>query len=152
MLYTVIIEPYEGGFTATVPDVPGCATGGATVEEALEAAADALCGCLCVYQDEGIEYPPTRMPNQFADLPKGAVATLVRADLLDYRRRTDQRAVRKNVSMPAWLAELADRRGVNCSQVLQEALIEAVLWPLQHPETFERLGVEPPRGVLLFLS
>jgi transitional endoplasmic reticulum ATPase len=32
----------------------------------------------------------------------------------------------------------------------KQALTEAVLWPLQHPETFERLGVEPPRGVLLY--
>ncbi|NDZ95037.1 AAA family ATPase [Streptomyces sp. SID6673] len=32
----------------------------------------------------------------------------------------------------------------------KQALTEAVLWPLQHPDTFTRLGVEPPRGVLLF--
>lgn len=32
----------------------------------------------------------------------------------------------------------------------KQALTEAVLWPLQHPETFARLGVEPPRGVLLY--
>ncbi|MGV0793975.1 AAA family ATPase [Mycolicibacterium sp. XJ1819] len=32
----------------------------------------------------------------------------------------------------------------------KQALTEAVLWPLQHPDTFERLGVEPPRGVLLY--
>ncbi len=32
----------------------------------------------------------------------------------------------------------------------KQALTETVLWPLQHPETFERLGVEPPRGVLLY--
>ena len=32
----------------------------------------------------------------------------------------------------------------------KQALTEAVLWPLQHPETFERLGVEPPHGVLLY--
>ncbi|MCH9700202.1 MAG: AAA family ATPase, partial [Actinomycetia bacterium] len=32
----------------------------------------------------------------------------------------------------------------------KRALTEAVLWPLQHPETFERLGVQPPRGVLLY--
>ncbi len=30
------------------------------------------------------------------------------------------------------------------------ALTEAVLWPLQYPDTFTRLGVEPPRGVLLY--
>jgi transitional endoplasmic reticulum ATPase len=32
----------------------------------------------------------------------------------------------------------------------KQALIEAVLWPLQHPDTFARLGVDPPRGVLLY--
>lgn len=32
----------------------------------------------------------------------------------------------------------------------KQALTEAVLWPLQHPDTFDRLGVDPPHGVLLY--
>jgi transitional endoplasmic reticulum ATPase len=32
----------------------------------------------------------------------------------------------------------------------RQALTEAVLWPLQHPDIFARLGVDPPRGVLLY--
>ncbi|HEY5151619.1 MAG TPA: AAA family ATPase [Mycobacterium sp.] len=32
----------------------------------------------------------------------------------------------------------------------KQALTEAVLWPLQHPDTFARLGVDPPKGVLLY--
>ena len=32
----------------------------------------------------------------------------------------------------------------------KQALTEAVLWPLQHPDTFSRLGIEPPHGVLLY--
>ena len=32
----------------------------------------------------------------------------------------------------------------------RQALTESVLWPLQHPESFQRLGIEPPRGVLLY--
>jgi transitional endoplasmic reticulum ATPase len=32
----------------------------------------------------------------------------------------------------------------------KQALTETVLWPLQHPDTFARLGVDPPRGVLLY--
>lgn len=35
------------------------------------------------------------------------------------------------------------------SNVKQE-LIEAVEWPLKHPESFKRLGVRPPKGILLF--
>lgn len=38
------------------------------------------------------------------------------------RSVTDTRAVRKNVSLPAWMANLADKHRINCSQVLQEGL------------------------------
>ncbi|MEJ8281021.1 AAA family ATPase [Pseudonocardia spirodelae] len=33
---------------------------------------------------------------------------------------------------------------------VKQALTEAVLWPLRHPDSFARLGVEAPRGVLLY--
>ena len=33
---------------------------------------------------------------------------------------------------------------------VKEALTEAVLWPLNYPDTFARLGVAPPRGLLLY--
>ncbi|AHH21913.1 putative ATPase associated with various cellular activities [Nocardia nova SH22a] len=32
----------------------------------------------------------------------------------------------------------------------KQALTEAVLWPLRHPDSFARLGIDPPRGVLLY--
>ncbi|HEU0191461.1 MAG TPA: AAA family ATPase [Mycobacterium sp.] len=32
----------------------------------------------------------------------------------------------------------------------KQALTEAVLWPLQRPDTFARLGIDPPHGVLLY--
>ena len=32
----------------------------------------------------------------------------------------------------------------------KQALTETVLWPLAYPDTFARLGVQPPRGVLLY--
>ncbi|RQW99615.1 AAA family ATPase [Micromonospora globispora] len=33
---------------------------------------------------------------------------------------------------------------------VKERLTESVLWPLTYPDTFARLGVQPPRGVLLY--
>lgn len=33
---------------------------------------------------------------------------------------------------------------------VKQALTESVLWPLRYPDTFTRLGVDPPRGVLLY--
>ena len=52
-----------------------------------------------------------------------AILTMLQIDTLKYRASIDTRAVRKSVSLPAWLASLADKRGLNCSQVLQEGLI-----------------------------
>nr|MDT0660236.1 AAA family ATPase [Micromonospora sp. DSM 115978] len=33
---------------------------------------------------------------------------------------------------------------------VKQLLTESVLWPLTYPDTFARLGVQPPRGVLLY--
>ncbi|MER7458970.1 AAA family ATPase [Micromonospora sp. NPDC126480] len=33
---------------------------------------------------------------------------------------------------------------------VKQTLTESVLWPLTYPDTFARLGVQPPRGVLLY--
>ncbi len=44
MKYTVLLfpDPEEGGYTVTVPALPGCITEGDTLEEALENARDAI--------------------------------------------------------------------------------------------------------------
>ena len=33
---------------------------------------------------------------------------------------------------------------------LKQKLIQAIVWPLQHAEKFQRLGIKPPRGVLMY--
>lgn len=42
--YTILLtaDPEEGGYTVTVPALPGCITEGDTLEEALENAKDAI--------------------------------------------------------------------------------------------------------------
>ena len=46
--YTVILDrdPEEGGYTVTVPALPGCVTEGDTVEESLAMAREAIAGYL----------------------------------------------------------------------------------------------------------
>ncbi|GLG92575.1 Spermatogenesis-associated protein 5 [Gryllus bimaculatus] len=39
---------------------------------------------------------------------------------------------------------------VGGQRALKLQLRQAVEWPLKHPEAFQRLGIKPPRGVLLF--
>ena len=52
------------------------------------------------------------------------IVTLVDIDFAAYHRANDLRTVRKNVTLPSWLNDLAERNGVNFSQVLQESLKE----------------------------
>ena len=42
--YTIILDPdpEEGGYTVTVPSLPGCVTQGETIEEAITMAKDAI--------------------------------------------------------------------------------------------------------------
>lgn len=65
---------------------------------------------------------PNRDAPEAIEHDASSMVALVDVDTLKYREETDTRAVRKNVSMPAWLLNMADARGINCSQVLQDAL------------------------------
>lgn len=56
--YTVIFEPAdEGGYIASVPALPGCATQGETFEEAVSMVQDAIKGYLAVLKETKQEIP-----------------------------------------------------------------------------------------------
>ncbi len=124
-IYTATFIPDEKGtkYYCRVPDLPGCVTTGDSIDDAIEMITDAASGWLVVAEDEGNDIPKAT-PQHELDIPKGAVCSIIRIDTIAYRAATDTRAVRKNVSLPAWMANLADKRGVNCSQVLQDSLIQ----------------------------
>ena len=123
--YTVVITPNEDEtkFFARVPDLPGCITSGRSVLDAIDMAADAASGWLCISEDNG---DPTILPSAQQDIPheKNDILSIISIDTLKYRAENDTRAVRKNVSLPAWMANLADKRKINCSQVLQDGLMK----------------------------
>lgn len=120
-VYPALLASSEGGgYVIRVPDVSGCITTGATIEEALDNIRDALAGCLCVLEDISEPLPAPSEPFSVAE--DGSTVVLIDVDLLEYRRATDTRVVRKNVSLPAWLSNMADKQGINCSQLLQRAL------------------------------
>ena len=122
-VYAAVLTPIpeSGGYAARVPDVSGCVTTGTDVQDTLENIRDALAACLCTLEDYNQPIPAPTAPEAVA-LDEGSIVALIDVDTLRYREETDTRAVRKNVSMPAWLLNMAESRGVNCSQVLQDAL------------------------------
>lgn len=52
--YAVVIHEEEGAYWAEVPELPGCASQGKTMDELLENIVDAIQGCLAVeFEDKG---------------------------------------------------------------------------------------------------
>jgi antitoxin HicB len=59
--YDVVLVPQpEGGFVVSVPDLPGVATQGETIEDALAMAKDAIEGYIATMHAEGWELPDVR--------------------------------------------------------------------------------------------
>ncbi|MGC4799112.1 AAA family ATPase [Micromonospora saelicesensis] len=68
---------------------------------------------------------------------------------------TDFTAAREVVRPTTMAASTLDLASVTLDDVggldeVKQTLTESVLWPLTYPDTFARLGVQPPRGVLLY--
>jgi predicted RNase H-like HicB family nuclease len=56
--YTVILEPQEeGGFTVTVPALPGCISEGETVDEVIKNIKDAITGYIASLRKHGEPTP-----------------------------------------------------------------------------------------------
>lgn len=123
--YTAVISKQDGVFYAKVPDIDGCITTGKTLSEAIDLITDALNLCLVVLEDEDIT-PHTPTPQMDIERTPCDILTIIQADTIQYRSKTDTRAVRKNVSLPAWMSNLADKKGINCSKVLQDALLSVL--------------------------
>ena len=71
--------------------------------------------------DDGKELPE---PNtKIYELEDDDIVTLVDVDFVDYRKRVDNRAVKKNCTIPYWLSVEAEKIGINYSRILQDALI-----------------------------
>ena len=119
--YTAVISESDGTFYAKVPDINGCITTAKTLQQAIELITDAANLALVVLEDEGIQ---PNAPTPQADIPHDThdILTIIQADTIKYRSLTDSKSVRKNVSLPAWMLNLADKRGINCYKVLQDAL------------------------------
>ena len=122
-IYTALFTPIEdgSGYYAKVPDLPGCITTGRNLPDAIDRITDAMSAWLVVAEDEGEPIAPPTQQEQMHIGP-GTTCSLIFADTIEYRAQTDTRAVRKNVSLPSWMLRLADKRGINCSQVLQDSL------------------------------
>ena len=120
-VFPAVFEPEDGLYNVSFPDIPSCYTCGDNLADAVYMAEDALAGWISRAESKGESIPKPSALNEIS-CPEGATASLILADVAAWRRKNSERAVKKTLTIPAWLNEAAESRAVNFSQILQEAL------------------------------
>jgi predicted RNase H-like HicB family nuclease len=109
-------------YNVAFPDIPGCLTYGDSIPDAIEMAREALAGCLIVMQESKEAIPSASLMDVIH--PEDGFVSLVDLDMLEYRRKTETKAIKRTVSLPQWLDAMAQDAGLNFSQTIQDALKE----------------------------
>lgn len=123
MAYPIVISKESDGYYVDIPDFK-TATQGNDIADAMAMARDAI-GLMGIdMEDDGEELPVPYSEELAAG--ENDIVTLVDVDFAEYRKRVDNRAVKKNCTIPYWMSVEADKAGINYSRVLQDA-IAAVL-------------------------
>ena len=122
-IYPAVFHKEGGSYWVEFPDLEGCSTCGETFEETMEMAQEALGLYLNSLYESGQAIPaPSDIRTIHTD--SEAFSSYVCTDDTKYRR--DTRAVKKTLSIPAWLATEAEGRNLSLSRVLQEALMQKI--------------------------
>ena len=111
----------KGGFTVEVPDLPGCVSEGDTLAEAILMGTDAASGWVLDELEDGKPAPEASPLDSIIPETGGFVSMLV-LDMDAYAEKYGEKAVRKNLTIPAWLNTFAENNHINFSQVLQDSL------------------------------
>jgi predicted RNase H-like HicB family nuclease len=117
------MDEESGAYAVEVPDLPGCATGGDTLADAILMGIDAASGWVLTELEEGRSVPPSSALNAIQPGPGGFIS-LLDLDMDVYAEKYGDKEVKKNLTIPAWLNTFAESRNVNFSQVLQDSLTE----------------------------
>ena len=123
--YPAIFYEEDNSHWVEFPDLEGCFSSGETIEEAFENAKEAI--GLYLDRDEDMYNRIINKPSSVKDVclrNPSSIVMLVECDSLEYAKKYKTKAVKKTLSIPEWLNDLAIKENVNFSSVLQEALVK----------------------------
>nr|DAZ28442.1 MAG TPA: hypothetical protein [Caudoviricetes sp.] len=129
LIYPVIFTQAEDVVLVEVPDME-ILTEGKDIPDAIDMARDAI-GIKSISLKEGGIALPVSTSIENVDMSKAEFAgegqsfiSIVDVDYDEYKRRQDNKMVRRNVTLPNWLNLEAEKEGINVSGLLQEALAQ----------------------------
>ena len=124
LIYPAIFKPFtdqSGGYVVEFPDLPGCVTEGKNLEQAIEMGIDAASGWILGELEDGELIPKASDYSEIA-AEDGCMVNILLLDIDSYEEKYGEKAVRKNLTIPAWLNTFAEKNNINFSKLLQETL------------------------------
>lgn len=132
-IYPACFFHEDNSYSVVFPDLNWLATQGDTLEEAMEMAVECLAGYLHTCQ---MDKDPIPEPSKPSDINLEAIAreldpetpmceafvNMIAVDVASYAKEHFEKSVKKTLTIPAWLNNAALEKGINFSQVLQDAL------------------------------
>lgn len=125
LVYPAIFTPCleKEGYTVVVLDLPGCVSEGDTLIDSISMGTDAACGWVLDEMEEGNSIPPSSHYNDIT-VEEGSFINLLVLDMDSYTEKYGNKAIRKNITIPAWLNAYGEKNNINFSKVLQDALLQ----------------------------
>ena len=123
LVYPACFYPFEdgAGYTVEVSDLPGCVTEGDSLYEATLMGVDAASGWVLDEMEDGKEPPKSSRISEIVP-EAGGFVSLLSLDMDSYAERYGKGAVRKNITIPAYMNAYAEEHGLSLSKVTQDAI------------------------------
>lgn len=120
--YPAIFCSDEKGYTVKFPDMSGCITHGATLEEAFELAENAALAWLQAAINDGKTLPKPSEIKSITVNDRFTFVNYISLDIDSHLAKNNHKYIKKTVTIPSWLNALAEKETINFSQELQSAL------------------------------
>lgn len=120
-IYPAIFHKEEGNYWVEFPDLEGCQSYGEDIKETIKMAQEALELYIEVNLEAGNILPK---PSDIEKLKLGSnsFSSFITCEVNEYLKSA--KAIKKTLTIPEWLNALAEKKGINFSQTLQNALLE----------------------------
>ncbi len=123
LIYPAVFHTEDDQVWVEFPELEGCQSFGDSISEALDGAKEALEG-YCITLLEEKHTLPIVSDIKTIKTDKSSFVSLVETELTtSFAKR---KSVKKTLTVPAWLNDMATEKGVNFSAVLQEGLVKSL--------------------------
>lgn len=114
----------DGRYSVSFPDIEEAITSGNNFQDAYDMAKECLGLCLVGRKEDNETTPTPNMENIKVKTKENEIVVAIEYDSIEFNKKYNKKSVRKNVTIPAWLCEIAKQKNINFSQTLQKALME----------------------------